>query len=104
MAIVVAVYLFIAFVIPKPDAVQPAAWRIVALFFATVTGLVTEPIPGGGVVLLAVAATTLVGGATPVGTTRLLPRVGTFLRSTEPFHDDKARWRQLRSPAGYCRP
>ena len=61
-AILLVIYLGIAYLIPKPDGVQPAGWNVVAVFVATVVGLVIEPIPGGGVVMIAVTATTLVGG------------------------------------------
>jgi divalent anion:Na+ symporter, DASS family len=60
-AILLGIFLVIAFLIPRPAAVEPAGWRIVAVFVATVVGLVIEPIPGGGVVLIAVTATTMVG-------------------------------------------
>jgi divalent anion:Na+ symporter, DASS family len=63
-AILLAIFLVIAFVLPRPVGVTPANWRVVAIFISTVAGLILEPIPGGGVVLLGVTAVALVGGLT----------------------------------------
>jgi divalent anion:Na+ symporter, DASS family len=61
----VAIYVAIAHVIPKPDAIAPEGWRLFGVFVATVVGLVLEPLPGGAIVLLAVLAASLVAGLTP---------------------------------------
>ncbi len=64
MAILVAVYCVVAFLIPKPVSVKPEGWRLAGFFFATVVGLITQPIPGGALVLLAIALSAVFGGLT----------------------------------------
>ena len=51
-------------VLPRPAAVTPEAWRILAIFAATMTGLVLQPIPGGAIVFLAVCVVAVSGLAT----------------------------------------
>lgn len=62
--ILVAIFLLVAFVAPRPPQVSPAGWRLMALFIATIAGLILQPIPGGAVVLCAVVLSTLLGGLT----------------------------------------
>lgn len=50
--------------LPRPEAVSAEGWRLTGLFFATIAGLLLEPIPGGAVVLLAVIFAALIGGLT----------------------------------------
>ena len=64
MALLAALYLLIVFLIPKPAAVTSAGWRLFALFVASVAGLVSEPIPGGAIVLVAVTLAPILGGIT----------------------------------------
>jgi len=64
MALLVAIYLIVVYVIPRPASVKPEGWRLAGIFFATVAGLITEPIPGGALVLLGVTASALIGGLT----------------------------------------
>jgi DASS family divalent anion:Na+ symporter len=61
---VVLVYALVVWVIPKPAAVKPEGWRLTGIFAATIAGLLLQPIPGGGLVLLALVLTTLFGGLT----------------------------------------
>jgi DASS family divalent anion:Na+ symporter len=63
-AILIAVYAVVVFVIPKPEAVSPAGWRLAGIFLAAIVGLILEPIPGGGVVLIAVTLSAIFGGLT----------------------------------------
>lgn len=65
LAILAAVYFAIVLLIPKPAAVKPEGWRLFGVFIATVVGSVTEPIPGGALVMLAVVLATAIGGLTP---------------------------------------
>ena len=51
-SLLIALYLLIVYLIPKPDAVKPEGWRLFGLFVASIAGLVLEPIPGGAIVLL----------------------------------------------------
>ena len=60
----VAVYLVVVYVIPRPEAVKPEGWRLTGLFLATIVGSIVEPIPAGALVLLAVVLSSLVGGLT----------------------------------------
>ena len=64
MAPLALLYLVIVYVIPKPPELTPEAWRLLAVFAATVLGLMTQPIAGGGLVLIAVTMAALVGGLT----------------------------------------
>lgn len=47
--------------IPTPAGITDDAWRLLAVFLATVVGLMVQPLPGGAMVLLGIAATALLG-------------------------------------------
>jgi divalent anion:Na+ symporter, DASS family len=64
MAILVCIYAAIVYVLPRPPAVTPAGWRLFGLFAATVAGLVSQPVPGGAIVLTAVVLASIIGGLT----------------------------------------
>jgi divalent anion:Na+ symporter, DASS family len=64
LALLITLYLLIIWLVPKPAAVSPAGWRLFGLFVAAVAGLVTEPIPGGAIVLVAVTLAPILGGIT----------------------------------------
>ncbi|HUP87727.1 MAG TPA: SLC13 family permease, partial [Longimicrobiales bacterium] len=53
--------------LPKPASLQPNAWYILAVFAATMVGLITQPLPGSAMVLIAVAVVAVTGLA-PVAT------------------------------------
>lgn len=55
MAISVGVGLLIRFLIPIPAGVSPQGWSILALFVATVCGIVTQPLPAPGVAFCSLA-------------------------------------------------
>jgi len=61
LIVLVAVYLFITYVLPLPEGVDPQGWRITGIFFATIAGLMIQPLPGSQVVLLGVTMLVLVG-------------------------------------------
>jgi len=63
-AILIGVYLFIQYVIPRPVSVKPEGWRLTGIFFATIAGSILRPIPGGALVLMAVTCAALFGGMT----------------------------------------
>jgi DASS family divalent anion:Na+ symporter len=63
-AILIALYLLVAYLFPRPASVKPEAWRLVAIFLATVLGLILQPIPGGALVLLAIVLSSVLGGLT----------------------------------------
>jgi DASS family divalent anion:Na+ symporter len=57
-----AIVLFVAgaiLVIPRPEGVTVQSWRLLAIFAATITGSIVQPIPGAAIVLLGVTALTL---------------------------------------------
>ena len=58
----VVIYFVVAHVLPPPDGVDPQGWRITGIFFATIAGLMLQPLPGSQVVLLGITALILVGG------------------------------------------
>eukprot|EP00873_Tetraselmis_striata_P004279 jgi/Tetstr1/424543/TSEL_015070.t1 len=39
--------------LPRPEALTPEAWRLLALFLSTITGIVLQPLPMGAVALMA---------------------------------------------------
>lgn len=47
--------------IPPPRGVDPRAWQLLALFVATIVGLITKPLPMGAVALAGIAAAALTG-------------------------------------------
>jgi divalent anion:Na+ symporter, DASS family len=63
-SLLIALYLLIVFVVPKPAAVKPEGWRLFGLFVAAVAGLIAQPIPGGAIVLVAVTIAPIIGGIT----------------------------------------
>jgi DASS family divalent anion:Na+ symporter len=62
--ILAAVYLAVVYAVPRPAAVEPAGWRLLGLFLATIVGSILEPVPAGALVLLAVTLSALIGGLT----------------------------------------
>ena len=50
--------------LPAPDGVEPRAWQLLAVFVATMVGLVLRPLPMGAVALIAVAFAVLSGTLT----------------------------------------
>lgn len=64
LAVLIAVYLIVVYGVPKPETVKPEGWRLTGVFLATVAGCVLQPIPGGALVLMAVALSALIGGLT----------------------------------------
>jgi DASS family divalent anion:Na+ symporter len=62
---VVAASAAIVMLIPVPAGITPQAWRLLAIFVATIVGSIVRPLPGGAMVLIGVAALAL-SGALPV--------------------------------------
>ena len=56
LVLVVAVG-FLIWLLPRPDAVDPRAWRLLAIFVATIVGLIAKPLPIGAVAFVGIAAT-----------------------------------------------
>ena len=64
LAILVAIYIVVAHVLPRPATVSVEGWRLTAIFFATIAGQMTQPLPGAVVVLVGLMMFVLVGGLT----------------------------------------
>ena len=54
----------IIWVIPPPGGVQPGTWHLLAIFVATIVGIVVKPLPMGAMALLGVATTAFPGTLT----------------------------------------
>lgn len=50
---------------PAPAGITSSSWRLLAIFVATITGLIVHPLPGGAIVLLGVSALALTGALPP---------------------------------------
>jgi DASS family divalent anion:Na+ symporter len=64
LLLLVAIYLAVQWVLPRPETVKPEGWRLLGIFLAAVAGLMLRPLPGGSIVLLAVTAAALSGALT----------------------------------------
>lgn len=53
---------------PTPEGLTVNAWRFFALFVATITGIITEPIPGAAIGLAGVGVATVLGLVRPAPT------------------------------------
>ena len=53
--------------VPTPAGLTVNAWRFFALFLATITGVITEPIPGAAVGMLGVSVAAVLGLVRPAG-------------------------------------
>jgi DASS family divalent anion:Na+ symporter len=64
--VMLAVFLLgvVIWLIPPPSGVQPAAWHLLAIFVATIVGIITKPLPMGAIALFGIAATALTGTLT----------------------------------------
>jgi DASS family divalent anion:Na+ symporter len=61
---VVALYLAVQYLLPRPASVTPAGWRLLGIFAAAIGALMLRPIPGGAAVLIAVILASIFGGLT----------------------------------------
>ena len=62
VTILVAVIIWL---LPFPVGVTPKAWHLLAIFAATIAGLILQPLPMGAVVLIGTMATALTGTLSP---------------------------------------
>ena len=51
----------IIWLMPPPEGVTQEAWHLLAIFVATIVGIITKPLPMGAVAIIGVAATALTG-------------------------------------------
>ena len=56
LAVLVALYLLVAHLIPPPAAITPQGWRLFAIFIAVIAGQMLQPISSAAVVLLGLTA------------------------------------------------
>src|SRR5579863_187661 len=63
-AALAALFLAVEFLVPRPESVQPAGWRLLGIFIATIGALMLQPIPGGAAVLIAIILASMFGGLT----------------------------------------
>ena len=47
--------------IPPPEGVELQAWHLLAIFIATIVGIIAKPLPMGAVAMLGITATALTG-------------------------------------------
>lgn len=47
--------------VPAPAGVQPGAWHLFAIFFATIMGLILQPVPMGAIVIMGLTACVFTG-------------------------------------------
>jgi len=64
LGLLALIYLTVAYLVPRPAGIEPAGWRLFALFTATVAGMIFQPISGGALVFIAIILSSLVGGLT----------------------------------------
>lgn len=63
-AILIAIYVAVTLLLPRPASVKPEGWRLLGIFAATIAGLILQPIAGGALVLIAVTLSVLLAGLT----------------------------------------
>jgi DASS family divalent anion:Na+ symporter len=49
----------IILLLPRPEGIDPRGWRLLAIFVATVIGLIAQPLPMGAIVILAITVSAL---------------------------------------------
>jgi DASS family divalent anion:Na+ symporter len=47
--------------LPRPPGIELQGWRLLAIFVATIVGLVVQPLPGGAMVLLGICSVAVLG-------------------------------------------
>ncbi|MBV8417776.1 MAG: anion permease, partial [Verrucomicrobia bacterium] len=63
LLVVVALATLIWF-IPAPAGVEPKAWHLLAIFVATIVGIILKPFPMGAIAMIGIAATAVTGTLT----------------------------------------
>jgi DASS family divalent anion:Na+ symporter len=51
-----AIYVLIAHVFPRPSSIEPAGWRVTGIFAATMVGMMLRPLPGAALVVMGLSA------------------------------------------------
>lgn len=55
------VFAIVVLLVPRPEGVTPAGWRVTALFLSTIAGLMIQPMPGAALVIVSLTLFVLVG-------------------------------------------
>lgn len=61
LAAVVAIFLAVTFLGPRPDTVTPQGWRTFAIFVSVIAGMALQPMPGAALVVIGLTAMTVNG-------------------------------------------
>jgi DASS family divalent anion:Na+ symporter len=61
---------FIVLAFGAPTGIDPASWRLFAIFAATIVGSIVQPLPAGAIVFLGICAIAVTGTMTPVDALR----------------------------------
>ncbi|MGE3273867.1 MAG: DASS family sodium-coupled anion symporter [Vicinamibacterales bacterium] len=64
LAALLALYLTIVYLVPRPETVDPQGWRFFGIFMAVIVGMMIQPLPGAALVIVGLTAATLNG--TPI--------------------------------------
>lgn len=56
LLVLVALFLAIVYLVPRPEAVTPQGWRQAAIFACVIAGMILEPLPASALVLLGLVA------------------------------------------------
>lgn len=54
----------LVWIYPAPEGVEPGGWKLLAVFVATVLGMLLQPLPAGALVLMAIAVAVVTGSIT----------------------------------------
>ena len=55
LALVIAAGVLV-WILPRPEGLDPRAWRLLAIFIATLAGIIAKPLPMGAVAFTGIAA------------------------------------------------
>jgi len=64
LAALLLLFLVIAYLVPRPEAITPQGWRLAAIFACVIVGMIIEPLPASALVLLGLTA--MVANGTPM--------------------------------------
>lgn len=60
MAIVIAIGLILWF-LPRPEAIEPQGWQLLAIFVATIAGIIMHPLPMGSIAIMGMTVAVVTG-------------------------------------------
>ena len=65
LACILLLAVLILFVVPRPESIPVAGWRMLSIFLCTILALILRPIDGGAAVLIALTCTIVLGVLSP---------------------------------------